>query len=150
MGNAEINSILFRGIISNLNELYSENGNRLGSEGGEENYSFSLAFQPRPTENFTHNYEREKFLHNRDKFIVIRYNNSNLIAVKCYRRDYITIYRRPFELVFGKDSHRVLTILEKLLNKFYEDVKFEEVSHLNELDASPGRSSNRMRVVNEI
>lgn len=151
MTDAEINSMLFRGVITNLNELYGDNGNRIGDDGRTgTDVSFYLAFQPRPIENFAHNYERDKFLHNRDRFVVMNARNLSMILVRCYDRDYITIYRKPLEVAFPNDHERILSILQKLLHKFYSEVQVEDISSLREVDISTGRSSNRNRVMHEL
>lgn len=150
MTHSDIHSILFRGVISRLNDLYGHTGDSLAESGGDCSYSFSTAFQQRPAQNFAHNYERDKFLHKRDRYILLNTRNVSMIAVQCRNRDYITMYRKPFELVFQKHHEKFIAILEKLLRKFYDEVIVEDMSDIREVDLSIGRSPNRRRVVHEV
>ena len=150
MNHADIHSILFRGVISQLNDLYGHEGNSLADGRLSGDFSFTTAFQPRPSQNFAHNYERDKFLHNRDRFILLNTRNVSMIAVQCRNRDYITMYRKPFELVFQKHHEKFIAILEKLLRKFYDEVIVEDMSDIREVDLSTGRSQNRHRVHYEV
>ena len=150
MTHSDIHSILFRGVISQLNDLYGHEGNSLADGRLSGDFSFTTAFQPRPSQNFAHNYERDKFLHNRDRFILLNTRNVSMIAVQCRNRDYITMYRKPFELVFQKHHEKFIAILEKLLRKFYDEVIVEDMSDIREVDLSTGRSQNRHRVHYEV
>ena len=150
MNHADIHSILFRGVISQLNDLYGHAGDSLAESIWDDNYSFSTAFEQRPVQNFAHNYDRDKFLHKRDKYILLNTRNISMIAVQCRNRDYITMYRKPFELVFQKHHEKFIAILEKLLRKFYDEVIVEDMSDIREVDLSTGRSPNRHRVHYEV
>ena len=150
MTHSDIHSILFRGVISQLNDLYGHTGDSLAERGGGGNYSFSTAFQQRPAQSFAHNYERDKFLHKRDRYILLSTRDVSMIAVQCRNSDYITMYRKPFELVFQKHHEKFIAILEKLLRKFYDEVIVEDISDIREVDLSAGRNPNRHRVVHEV
>ena len=150
MNHADIHSILFRGVISQLNDLYGHTGDSLAESGGNDNYSFSTAFQPRPSQNFAHNYERDKFLHNRDRFILLNTGNVSMVAVKATRQDSVTMYREPFKVAFPTHHEKFTSILEKLLTKFYDEVVIEDWLTLREVDLSTGRNSNRHRVHYEV
>lgn len=150
MTDSDINSLLFRGVISNLANLRSPYGSRLNESNESEPVSFSIGYQPRPVERFAHNYERDKFLHNRDKFILLHHEGRSFVIVKLERSERVTIFKRPLHYVFGNDSDRVISILEKLVHKFYDDVSVDDVLQFGEVDLSNGNSSNRHRVVYEL
>lgn len=150
MTDSDINSLLFRGVISNLANLQSQHGGSLNESNESEPVSFGVGYQPRPVERFAHNYERDKFLHNRDKFILLHHEGRSFIIVRFERSEKITIFKRPFHYAFGNDADRVVSILEKLVHKFYDDVSVEDVLQLREVDLSTGNSSNGHRVVYEL
>lgn len=150
MNQADIHSILFRGVISQLNNLHSHSGDSLADVRWPGEFSFSAAFQPRPSQNFTHNYERDKFLHNRDRFILLNTINVSMIAVKATKHDRVTMYREPFKVAFPTHHEKFTSILEKLLTKFYDEVVIEDWLTLREVDLSTGRSPNRQRVHYEV
>ena len=151
MNHADIHSILFRGVISRLNDLYGHEGTSLsdgGWPGGD--FSFSPAFQPRPSQNFAHNYERDKFLHNRDRFVILYTVDKSMVVVKATSNDRVTMYREPFKVAFPAHHEKFTSILEKLLTKFYDEVAIEGWLTLREVDLSTGRSPNRQRVHYEV
>lgn len=151
MNDAEINSMLFRGVITNLHSLYSGDGNMLSTDTGVENVGFSIAYQERPTECFAHNYERDKFLHSRDRYIRLTTNCRSYVVVKSVDREFLTLYSKPFEIAFPRDHSRVMRILEKLVHKFYDNVEVEEMSTLTRVDLSNGNNgSNNHRIYNEV
>lgn len=151
MSDGEINSLLFRGVIANLHNLQSGDGNRLNTDSGIDDLQFSIAYQQRPVERFPHNYERDKFLHHRDRFILLHYGRRSFIVVRSQDREVMTIYRKPFQLAFPNDHERVVSILEKLIHKFYDDVSVEDMSTVQIVDTSTSNSgSNNHRVQHEI
>ena len=151
MNHADIHSILFRGVISRLNDLYGNEDSSLsdGRWSGDD-FSFSPAFQPRPSQNFAHNYERDKFLHNRDRFVLLYTGNKSMVVVKATRNDRVTMYRGPFKVAFPAHHEKFTSILEKLLTKFYDEVVIEDWLTLREVDLSTGSSPNRHRVHYEV
>lgn len=150
MTDREINSMLFRGVVVNLNDLASGTGQSIGGTMPDEPVEFHKAYQQRPVERFPHNYERDKFLHNRDRYIMMYFNGRAYIILRCRNREEITLYQKPFDIAFPEDSERVIFILEKLIRKFYDEVSVEDKSEIQETDLSNGMSSNRQRVYYEI
>lgn len=150
MKDNEINSMLFRGIIANLANLESHEGNRMSQVVEGERFTFTLAYQPRPMERFAHNYERDKFLHHRDKFILININGNSMVMLKFNNSEQITVYKKPIEYAFGTDAPRVLHILEKLIRKFYDKPQYEDVLQIREVDVSNGVAPNNRRVYYEL
>ena len=150
MNHADSHSILFRGVISQLNDLYGHEGSSLADSRWSGEFSFSTAFQPRPSQNFAHNYERDKFLHNRDRFVLLNTGDVSMVAVKATKHYSVTMYREPFKVASPTHHEKFTSILEKLLTKFYDEVVIEDWLALREVDLSTGRNPNRHRVHYEV
>lgn len=152
MQDSQMHSILFRGIIARLNSLTGEDGRNI-YDSGEDNpiAEFYVAFQQRPTERFAHNYERDKFLHHRDKYAMMNKDGNAFVLVDVKQGDYATIYSKPIKLAFGRDGERAVEMLERLMHKFYDKVTVEEISPIRLADYSQfGNSSRDIRVRNDL
>jgi len=153
MQDSEMHSILFRGIISRLNSLTGEDGRNIHDSEGNNSLGieFYVAFQQRPTERFAHNYERDKFLHHRDKYAMMNKDGSAFVLVDVKQGDYATIYSKPIKLAFGRDGDRAVEMLERLMHKFYDKVTVEELSPIRLADYSQfGNSARDIRVRNDL
>ena len=73
-----------------------------------------------------------------------------MVAVKATRQDSVTMYKEPFKVAFPTHHEKFISILEKLLTKFYDEVVIEDWLTLREVDLSTGRSPNRHRVHYEV
>ena len=152
MQDSEMHSTLFRGIIARLNSLTGEDG-RYVHDGGDNplGIEFYIAFQQRPTERFAHNYERDKFLHHRDRYAMMNKDGSAYVLVDVKQGDYATIYSKPIKLAFGRDGDRAVEMLERLMNKFYDKVTVEEISPIRLADYSQsGNNARDIRVRNDL
>lgn len=151
MSDKDISSNLFTGVLLKLNEVYGHDGNRLDGDEMERPFHTYVAFQRRPVERFAHNYERDKFLHHRDKYVILNANSRYYIVAELKERENVTMYKKPLMLMFGQDSPKATIVLEKLLHKFYHNVTIEDISTVREIDLSQsGNSGNTQRVSNEI
>jgi len=154
MQDSEMHSILFRGIIARLNSLTGEDGGNIHDGRDGENplgLEFYIAYQQRPTERFAHNYERDKFLHHRDKYSMMNKDGSAYVLVDVKQGDYATIYSKPIKLAFGREGERAVEMLERLMHKFYDKVTIEEISPIRLADYSQSGSNARdIRVQNEL
>lgn len=140
--------MLFRGVIAKLNNIRGADGAPIDFNSEEPAIKFHLAFQARPRDGFRHNYERDLFLHKRDKYIVLQDGSSFYIILECKYGDNITIYSRPFMLAFGEDHPKFVKILEKLVRKFYRNVNVETISGVSAIDWSSDRTGNSHRMTN--
>jgi len=151
MQDSEMHSILFRSVIARLNTLTGEDGMNIGDSGENPIAEFYIAYQQRPTERFAHNYERDKFLHHRDKYSMMNKDGSAFIVAEVKQGDYVTIYSKPIKLAFGRDGNRAVEMLERLMHKFYDKVTVEEISPIRLVDYSQsGNSARDVRVRNDL
>lgn len=139
-----VDSVIFNGILSRLNSLYGDGGGMLHDGGGD---SFSLAYQARPDNAFQHNYQRDKFLHTRDKYSIVEISNKFHVIVKLTFEDEVTIYKAPVELYFKAESEKALQRIEKIMKKLYSKVSIENISGITVADYSTGRSANHVGVI---
>ena len=149
MSDSEIHSILFRGIIARLNSLAGHDGRNIHDDQEGLPAEMYLCWQVRPPA-FAHNYERDKFLHHRDVYSVTNIHGNRYIMAKVVQRNYVTIYKKPFELLFGREAGRVVETLEKLMNKFYDEVTLEDISPIREADRSNNNSPSNTRIQHEV
>lgn len=154
MDDTVIRSELFKGVILKLNTLYGEGGNTLDRgevDGTPRNYNFYPAYERRPVDRFPHNYERDKFLHHRDRYVAVSVNRRIYIIAELKEGERITMFTKPLQLVFGLSHSRAAEILEKLLHKFYSEVTVDEMSDVDKIDLSnAGNSGNHQVVSREI
>ena len=149
MQDSEIHSILFRGVIARLNSLAGTDGRSL-YDGGESPVEFYIAYQKRPTERFAHNYERDKFLHHRDKYSMLNKDGDAFIVAELHQGEQVTIYKKPVVLAFGRDGNKAFEMLERLMHKFYDKVEVAEISPVTRADYNAtGNIENGTRVNNE-
>lgn len=150
MSDGDINSTLFRGVIANINNLSSADGNRIHEGSNVDGFDFNLAYQERPAERFAHNYERDKFLHNRDKYVVVAIHGHYYILLRCREREYVEFYTKPLSLMFPDRVDGAVHVFERLLHKFYDHVTSEVISDVRIVDFSNGMGSNNARVTYEV
>ena len=149
MTDKEIHSILFRGVIAKLANLRGQEERPLSDGHDELPHEYHLAFQRRPDRDFAHNYERDKFLQHRDKYIVVIANGHRFILVKLSDRQKATIYSKVVAILFGRDTGIAMEKLELLLGKMYDSVDVEERSGEQHVDFSTNRHPSQQRVTHE-
>lgn len=150
MQDSEIHSILFRGVIARLNSLSGTDGRHLHDSNESLPFEFYIAYQKRPNERFAHNYERDKFLHHRDKYSMLNHEGSAYVVAELKQGEHVTIYKRPIELAFGRDGNKAFEMLERLMHKFYDKVEIADLSPVTRADYNAtGNNENAIRVNNE-
>ena len=150
MQDSEMHSILFRGVIARLNSLAGTDGRNLHDSNIGLPIEFYIGYQKRPTERFAHNYERDKFLHHRDKYSMMNKDGSAYIVAELKQGENVTIYKRPIKLAFGTDGDRAFEMLERLMHKFYDKVEIADMSPVSRADYNAtGNNENGIRVNNE-
>lgn len=145
MNSKEIRSELFNGVILALENMVDGGGYELQNKTDK----FFLAYEY-PPDSFAHNYIRNKFYHNRDVYVIGRGKNANYIVVKKTKGGSITFYKKAFEEVFGKDKALATDIMQRLLDKLYDNVVVNSMSSTTIVDLSRGRGANAHRVSREV
>lgn len=136
---------MFNGVILALDNMVDGNGRSLIHDGGK----FFTAYEC-PPESFAHNYVRNKFYHNRDTYIIGKGKTANYIVVKKTKGGSVTFYKKALEKVFLKDKALATDIMQRLLDKFYDNVIVNSMSSIRIVDLNKGRGVNAHRVSNEV
>lgn len=108
---------------------------------------FGFAYEPRP--NFEFQYQRDKYLVSRDRYVLIgKHGEDQQTVLVKYNadNDEATIYRKALDYIFGEEGKEAFNELKELLEKFYT-VKVEDKSNLTEVDTSTGRGGSPYYVV---
>lgn len=149
MTDKEIHSILFRGVVAKLANLRGQEERPLSDGNDELPNDYYLGFERRPDRDFAHNYERDKFLQHRDKYIIVNANGHRFVLLKLSGKQHITIYHKVLDILFGADARLATEKLEKIMGKFYDSVVIEEKSTVDTIDLSMNRHPNHTRVTYE-
>lgn len=149
MTDKEIHSVLFRGVIAQLANLRGQEERPLSEGNDKMPHEYHLAWQRRPDRNFAHNYERDKFLQHRDKYVIVIANGHRFILVKLSDRQKATIYSKVVAILFGRDTGLAMEKLELLLGKMYDLVEIKERCEEQYVDFSNNRNHNHTRVTHE-
>lgn len=147
MNTSELRSFFFHCIVARLNNvLYADGGNAPYTM-FDVNIEFMLGFQVRPQ--FRHNYERNKFLHNRDRYLIAYLNGNKYILLRQKKNEEITVYSKVVEKLFP-DNSNALTVLKESLGKFYKKVSVEEKSDVRDYDESERSIHESRNRANEV
>lgn len=104
-------------------------------------------FQKRPQ--FQHQFQRTRFIENRDRYIAM-YKNGVFYHIMTEKRktDELLLYKKNIEAMFPEDYEKVVNLLKEMLEKFYK-VRVREKSTVVYFDSNNGRyeESGRFRTV---
>lgn len=141
----DYHSLFYRKILGRLKELRtgdsipvydSDNGSDEGRP------QFLMGYEPRQGE-FRHQYQREKFLNTRNRYMLVGRGRSAyaIFLQENMRNGEITLYKEAIRYAFPDDFEAAFDELQKLLEKFY-NVTVEDRHHLQQIDYSMNRHEN--------
>jgi hypothetical protein len=141
---SELQSALYINVVCKLLEVIDEFGDNTQHIESEINGArFFKGYQRRPSD-FRHNYQRDKFLMQRDKYIYAQSNNRMRVHLLTEKnRSDVTIHSAQMGFIFGPDKDKAIKLLTKMLSRMYDRVMVDERSVIDIFDASNGRGENR-------
>lgn len=131
----EIQAIVYTNIMAPLLNLMDEQGNNIQHHEFDEwsSRTLTMGYQQRPGV-FRHNYQRNKFLRDRDRYIVGVLRGENIHILTEHNKRHIVIYEASLRAFFGRDSDKVLKTMTKMLGNVYDTVKLEHSSPITTYD----------------
>lgn len=144
-------SLFYYLVISPLQNLRGGDGELLRRRYNEEENDpqFSLAYEPRNPQGYTHTYQRDNFIHHRSSYIIGSKSDLSDRVVLVREEadsDNAVIYRDAINYLFPEDSDNAFTELKDLMDKFYT-VAIEERSGLDRVDTSKNRQESHIEVL---
>lgn len=135
-----LRSMFYTWVIGQLKNVLDESGRQVADSFQHNTFRLYLGWQPRDRD-FAHNYERNKFLRHRDKYIYASIENTgrSIHLLTEHRRNNVVVYQKNMQAVFGEDSEKAIKVLVALLHKFYDKVDIAERSTLENYDISNNR-----------
>lgn len=138
MKDSDYHSLFYYHILAVLQNYRSAGGTALKpARSVNAGVTFSIMWHPR-NDRYEHRYQRDKFLAERDRYVVGEKNGEYVVLMRVNRRDdKAIIYKRAMKHLFGKNIVVAKRELIGLMEKFYE-LTFEEKSGHRQLDAQEG------------
>lgn len=151
--NYDLHSLFYYRVLALLKSFVDEDNQALPYVFEDEEAPVcSLGFTPRGDayQALRHNFQRDKFLNNRDQLLYMKKNGDSIEGVvalrKVHNTDSIVIYQNSLRFIFGEDYEEARQELTQILKKFYYVTEAEQCE-LNRIDFSSSRgNSNEVRV----
>lgn len=142
----DLQVILYTAIISRLMGVVDEFGDHIAPQtnGLNERIEFALGYEVRP-ESFNHNYQRDKFLQVRDKYMYALLDGNRIHILTEKNKNEVILFTKPLNRVFGKDTNKVVKLLTKMLHRMYDTISVEEKSGVHFFDTSNSRIGSNGR-----
>lgn len=138
----DLQSVLYTCVISKLMGVRDEFGDNVPQLHGDMVGEFLLGYETRPRD-FRHNYQRDKFLSQRDKYIVGYKARRSYHLLTEHNKNEIVLYENNLQTMFGEDTSKAVKLLTKMLHRMYDVVRVEEHSNLSVYDTSNNRHESR-------